>query len=141
MAFNRSWDTVAKTWEAVSTTWDFASDEGADPLTLSLDEVGQLTVFITSTDSVSLSVTEAAEASVSTTSTDNLTFAVAELEDELLGSVESEDFLQLASLEELEILIEDWPQSHGLPATPWAKPASATSIWTKVASTSPPSWS
>ena len=163
MAFNRSWDTVAETWEAVSTTWDFAADTGTDNLSLGLAETGEVTVFISATDSVSVSVSETTdtavsvektssdsvgvslsetvEASVSIGSSDSVTLSASETAEELLGSIDSEDFIQFGIAGKLDLLIEDWPQSVVLPPSSWAKSPSADSVWTKVPGASPSTWS
>ena len=162
MAFNRSWDTVAETWGAVSTAWDFASDTGVDTLTFGLSELGEVTVFVTSVDTLSVSLSEAAspnvsvektssesiavslaetaEVSISISSSDSITLAISELADELLGAVDSEDFIQFAVVGEVVLGIEDWPQSLGLPPTSWGKAPSADSIWTKVPEAVPSPW-
>ena len=162
MAFNRRWDTVAETWGAVSTTWDFASDTGVDTLTFGLSELGEVTVFVTSVDTLSVSLSEAAstnvsvektssesiavslaetaEVSISISSSDSITLAISELADELLGAVDSEDFIQFAVVGEVVLGIEDWPQSLGLPPTSWGKAPSADSIWTKVPEAVPSPW-
>ena len=166
MAFNRSWDTVAETWGAVSTTWDFASDPGVDTLTFGLSELGEVTVFVTSGDTLSVSLSEAAspnvivektssesiavslaetaEVSIYISSSDSITLAISELADELaeelLGAVDSEDFIQFAVVGEVVLGIEDWPQSLGLPPTSWGKAPSADSIWTKVPEAVPSPW-
>ena len=162
MAFNRSWDTVAETWGAVSTAWDFASDTGVDTLTFGLSELGEVTVFVTSVDTLSVSLSEAvspnvsgektssesiavslaetAEVSISISSSDSITLAISELADELLGAVDSEDFIQFAVVGEVVLGIEDWPQSLGLPPTSWGKAPSADSIWTMVPGAVPSPW-
>lgn len=162
MAFNRRWDTVAETWGAVSTTWDFASDTGVDTLTFGLSELGEVTVFVTSVDTLSVSLSEAAstnvsvektssesiavslaetaEVSISISSSDSITLAISELADELLGAVDSEDFIQFAVVGEVVLGIEDWPQSLGLPPTSWGKAPSTDSIWTKVPEAVPSPW-